>query len=48
MDNSNTMDGPPVTQPRATAGDETIEPDWNERLTITVGQKDADIVGADQ
>ena len=22
-----------------------VEPDWNERLTITVGPKDADLVG---
>lgn len=36
---------PPVTAPRATAFDNVIEPDWNERLTITVGPRDADIVG---
>ncbi len=40
--------GPPMTHPRATAGDEAVEPDWDERLTITVGQQDADIVGEDQ
>ena len=36
---------PPVTQPRATSGDTFVEPDWKEKLTITVGHKDADIVG---
>ncbi|MGP0062771.1 MAG: NosD domain-containing protein [Isosphaeraceae bacterium] len=34
----------PVTNPRAMSGD-TIEPAWDELLTITVGQKDADLVG---
>lgn len=38
-------DRPPVTNPRATAGDTAVEPDWDERLTITVGPKDADICG---
>ena len=40
---------PPVTDPRATDGDDVHEPDWDERLTITVGQADghADIVGKD-
>ncbi len=35
-----------ATSPRATSGDE-IEPDWKERLTVTVGQdsKAADLVG---
>ena len=37
---------PPVTQPRATSGDTAVEPDWAERLTITVGPKKADLVGA--
>ena len=37
---------PPVTNPRATSGD-PIEPDWEERLTVTVGPKDADLVGSD-
>ncbi|HRX78632.1 MAG TPA: right-handed parallel beta-helix repeat-containing protein [Pirellulaceae bacterium] len=40
-------DLPPVTNPRATDGDERFEPKWEERLTITVGQKDADLVGRD-
>ena len=38
-------DFPPVTEPRATDGDERFEPDWNERLTITVGPDKADLVG---
>jgi nitrous oxidase accessory protein NosD len=33
-----------VTNPRAIAGD-FAEPAWDEMLTITVGQKDADLVG---
>lgn len=36
---------PPVTRPRATSGDDESEPNWDERLTITVGPKDADLVG---
>ena len=28
---------PAVTYPRATSGDDAIEPDWKERVTITVG-----------
>lgn len=39
-------DRPPVTQPRATAGDAAVEPNWDERWTITVGPRDADIVGS--
>lgn len=39
--------GPPVVNPRATDGDDKHEPDWDQRLTITVGQKQADIVGSD-
>lgn len=38
-------DRPPVTHPRATSGDTAVEPDWDERLTVTVGPKDAQIVG---
>ncbi len=37
---------PPVTRPRATSGDDRVEPAWDERLTITVGPKDADLVGS--
>ncbi|MFV2068748.1 MAG: right-handed parallel beta-helix repeat-containing protein [Pirellulales bacterium] len=41
--------GPPpqVVNPRATDGDDRHEPDWKQRLTITVGRKDADLVGDD-
>ena len=38
-------DRPPVTAPRATSFDARVEPDWKQRLTITVGPKEADIVG---
>jgi len=37
---------PPVSLPRATSGDTAVEPDWAERLTITVGLTNADIVGS--
>jgi hypothetical protein len=37
---------PPVVSPRATSGDAVAEPDWDERLTVTVGSKEAQIVGA--
>jgi hypothetical protein len=36
---------PAVTYPRATSGDDAVEPDWKERVTISVGPKDADLVG---
>jgi len=35
---------PRNTDPRAISGD-TVEPDWRERLTVTVGRKKADLVG---
>lgn len=38
-------DRPPVTEPRATSGDDAVEPDWKEKLTITVGPSKADLVG---
>lgn len=38
-------DPPLVTNPRATDGDERFEPNWDERLTITVGQKSGDMIG---
>lgn len=40
---------PPVTDPRATDGDDAFEPDWNDRLTLTVGTdgKHADLAGRD-
>ncbi|MFM8217393.1 MAG: hypothetical protein ACKOJF_00565, partial [Planctomycetaceae bacterium] len=36
---------PEVHEPRATAGDERFEPDWDERLTLTVGPGKGDLVG---
>ena len=36
---------PPVTRPRATDGDSRFEPDWHERLVITVGTTGGDLVG---
>lgn len=36
---------PQVRRPRATDGDERHEPDWEERLTLTVGPDQADLVG---
>lgn len=35
---------PQVARPRATSGD-VVEPAWSERLTVSVGPADADIVG---
>ncbi len=40
-------DIPEVTSPRATDGDSLHEPDWEQRLTVTVGPKQADLVGQD-
>lgn len=39
-------DRPPVTRPRATSGDTAVEPDWEQRLSVTVGPAEADLVGA--
>lgn len=39
---------PPITNPRATSGDSVHGPDWDKRLTITVGPKAADIVGTNE
>ena len=39
-------DMPPISAPRATSGDTAVEPDWEKRLAISVGPKDADLVGA--
>ncbi|MCF7789041.1 MAG: right-handed parallel beta-helix repeat-containing protein [Prosthecobacter sp.] len=39
---------PGVTVPRQTSGDVAVQPKWEEGLRITVGLKDADIVGGDQ
>ena len=41
-------DRPAVTRPRQTSGDKVAQPAWQETLTVTVGNKDADIVGSDQ
>ena len=40
-------DPPPVTSPRATDGDDRHEPAWDQQLTITVGNANADLVGKD-
>src|SRR5262245_52813391 len=36
---------PIVSVPRATSGDTAIEPEWAQRITITVGPSNADIIG---
>ncbi len=36
-----------VTNPRATSGD-SVEPKWDERLTVTVGARGGDITGGDE
>ena len=36
-----------VRRPRATAGDAVVEPDWSERLTVSVGQRAGQISGSD-
>jgi nitrous oxidase accessory protein NosD len=38
-------DMPEIAHPRATSGDSAVEPDWAERLTMTVGHAGADLVG---
>lgn len=38
---------PAVSNPRATAGD-AVEPNWDSRLTLTVGPNKADLMGADE
>jgi Right handed beta helix region len=38
-------DLPPNTNPRAISGD-AVEPDWQQRVTITVGPRQGDLVGA--
>lgn len=35
----------PITNPRQTSGDRISQPNWDERLTITVGQQTGDLVG---
>lgn len=39
---------PPVTHPRQTSGDQAVQPAWDEGLTVSVGNRDADLVGSDQ
>jgi len=39
-------EAPPKPQPRATSGD-PVEPNWDQRLTVTVGPEKADLVGRD-
>ncbi|MDP7051485.1 MAG: right-handed parallel beta-helix repeat-containing protein [Verrucomicrobiota bacterium] len=39
---------PPVTNPKATDGDGVAEPDWEKRLSISVGPKKADLVGSNE
>ena len=39
---------PQVVNPRQTSGDRVAVPRWEQQLTITVGPKDADIIGQDQ
>jgi hypothetical protein len=39
-------EGPDASGPRATDGDRRAEPDWRERLTLTVGPRKADLVGS--
>ena len=36
-----------MTNPKATDGDERFEPDWKQRLTLTVGTKSGDLMGND-
>jgi hypothetical protein len=40
-------EAPPVENPRATDGDDRHEPNWDERLSVTVGPDKADLVGRD-
>jgi hypothetical protein len=42
---SGAAEPPPVTAPRATSGDSRVEPDWRDRLSVTVGPANADIAG---
>ena len=37
---------PKITSPRATSGDSAIEPNWDERVTISVGNKEGDFAGS--
>lgn len=45
-DSPQTADGrPAVKNPRQTSGDKLHEPNWDERLTVTVGPKSGDLIG---
>lgn len=46
--NAFAADRPAVANPRQTSGDKAVQPKWEEQLTVTVGNKDADIIGSDQ
>ena len=39
---------PRVKTPRQTSGDKVSEPNWDERLKVTVGQKSGDLIGTSQ
>ena len=39
---------PRISNPRATSGDKIVEPDWEQRLTIKVGQQQGDLIGSSQ
>jgi len=43
-----TSEPPAVTYPRQTSGDQRVQPEWEERLTLVVGPSDSQIVGNDQ
>ncbi|MFN7921970.1 MAG: right-handed parallel beta-helix repeat-containing protein [Bryobacteraceae bacterium] len=36
----------PIKTPRSTSGDSVVEPDWAERMTVTVGTANAELVGS--
>jgi len=44
---SQAADRPVVTEARQTSGDTAVQPVWEQHLTVTVGECDADIVGTD-
>jgi len=46
VNRSFTAERPAVTHRRATSGDDAVEPNWKERVTVTVGPREADLVGS--